>query len=221
MKQVEYYEVAGAVVPGVVLLLAADLIWPGYMTRVPKLDITFGGFGLFVIIAYVAGQVLQTIGNLLESIWWRIMGGWPSDWIRNGKSDLLSKAQLAKLQDRIRKDFGYEDFAFASDLLATEWRPVFRQIYAAVHAAGRDGRAYVFNGNYGMFRGVVAACLIAAIASVLVRGREAWPMSVAFLTVAILSVYRMHRFAVHYARETLVQFLSLPQPGKPEKKSEE
>lgn len=221
MKQPEYYEVAGAIVPGVVLLLAADLTWPGYMSGIPKLDITVGGLGLFVLIAYVAGQILQAVGNLVESIWWWVMGGWPTEWVRGGKSVLLSTAQLAALQDRIRKDFGYKDFAFSPAVIATAWRPVFRQIYAAVQAAGRDGRAYVFNGNYGMFRGVVAACLIAAIASVLVRGREAWPMSVAFLTVAILAVYRMHRFAVHYARETLVQFLSLPQTGKPEKKSEE
>lgn len=221
MKQLDYYEVVGAIIPGTVLLLAANLLWPDYMTNVPKLDITVGGLGLFVLIAYTTGQIVQAVGNFVESIVWRTVGGWPSDWIRGSKSDLLAKAQLAKLQDRIRNDFGYAGFAFDPNLPTATWRPVFREVYATVQAAGRAGRAYVFNGNYGMLRGVVAACLVAAAASVLVRGREAWPICGAFLAVALLAGYRMYRFAVRYARETLVQFLALPKPGKSEHKREE
>ena len=78
-----------------------------------------------------------------------------------------------------------------------------------VHVAGRDGRAHTFNGNYGMFRGITSAAIVAAIAIVLVRGWATWPITTAFLTTAGLALFRMHRFATHYARETFVQFLAL------------
>jgi hypothetical protein len=87
--------------------------------------------------------------------------------------------------------------------------PIFRQIYAMVRAAGRDDRAHTFNGNYGLFRGIASAAIVAAVAIVLVRGWASWPLAAAFLAAAGLAIFRMHRFAKHYARETYVQFLAL------------
>lgn len=210
MRKFDFYEFAAVIAPGVVLLLAAGLIWPDYLGSIQKLDVTLGGFGLALLIAYVAGHLLQGVGNFFESLWWKVMGGWPSDWPRTGKGDLLSAAQVVKLQDRIREYLGYADFAFGSQLTAKAWHPVFRQIYAAVRAAGRDDRAHTFNGNYGMFRGIVAAAIVSSAAILIVRGWDAWPLCAAFAAAALLAVLRMHRFAKHYARETLVQFLSLP-----------
>ena len=209
MRKFDFYEFAGVIAPGVVVLLAAGLIWPDYLGSIQKLDVTLGGFGLALLIAYVAGHLLQGVGNLFESLWWNVMGGWPSDWPRTGKGDLLSAAQVVKLQDRIREYLCYADFAFGPDLTAKEWHPVFRQMYAAVRAAGRDDRAHTFNGNYGMFRGIVAAAIVAIAAFLIARGWEAWPLCVAFAAVALLATLRMHRFAKHYAREVLVQFLQL------------
>ncbi len=214
MRQFDFYEFAGVIAPGVVVLLAAGLIWPDYLGGIQKLDVTLGGFGLALLIAYVVGHLLQGVGNIFESLWWKLMGGWPSDWPRTGRGDLLSKAQLAKLQDRIRSDFGFADFGFTKDLTAKAWHPIFRQIYAAVRAASRDDRAHTFNGNYGMFRGIVAAAIVSIGGILIVRGWEAWPLCGAFVAAGLLAALRMHRFAKHYARETLVQFLSLPsRPG--------
>jgi hypothetical protein len=213
MRQFDFYEFAGVIAPGVVVLLAAGLIWPNYLASIQQLDVTLGGFGLALLIAYVAGHLLQGVGNLFETLWWKAMGGWPSDWPRSGKGDLLSKAQLAKIEERVREDLGFADFRFSADLTAKAWHPVFRQIYATVRAAGRDDRAHTFNGNYGMFRGVVAAAIVSTAAFLVVHGWGAWPFCVAFASAALLAVLRMHRFAKHYVRETLVQFLSLPRPA--------
>jgi hypothetical protein len=210
MRQFDFYEFAGVIAPGVVVLLAAGLIWPDCLDSVQKLDVTLGGFGLALLIAYIAGHLLQGVGNLFESLWWKVMGGWPSDWLRTGKGDLLSSSQIARLQDRIRADLGYADFTFGPNLTAKAWHPIFRQIYAAVRVAGRDDRAHTFNGNYGMFRGIVAAAIVSIAAILVVRGWEAWSLCVAFCAVAILAALRMHRFAKHYVRETLVQFLAIP-----------
>lgn len=209
MRKLDFYEFAGVIAPGVVVLLVAALIWPDYVGNIQKLDVTLGGLGLALLIAYVAGHLLQGIGNLFEEVWWKVMGGWPSDWPRTGRGNLLSKSQLTKLQERIRDDFGYSDFTFGPDLTAEAWHPIFRQVYAAVRAAGRDDRAHTFNGNYGMFRGIVAAAIFSTAAVLIALGWGAWPLCLAFVAAALLALLRMHRFAKHYVRETLVQFLSL------------
>lgn len=210
MRKFDFYEFAGVIAPGVVVLLAAALIWPDYLGSIQKLDVTLGGFGLALLIAYVAGHLLQGVGNLLEEGWWKVMGGWPSDWPRTGKGNLLSNAQLTKLQERIQDDLGYTEFRFGPDLTAEAWHPVFRQLYAVVRAAGRDDRAHTFNGNYGMFRGIVAAASVSTMGVMLALGWGAWPLCLAFLVAALLALLRMHRFAKHYVQETLMQFLSLP-----------
>ncbi|MBL8809844.1 MAG: hypothetical protein JNM43_06665, partial [Planctomycetaceae bacterium] len=98
------------------------------------------------------------------------------------------------------------------------WYGITRQIYAAVSAAGRAGRVDTFNGNYGLNRGLAASLLTIAIL-VLFTGRSNWPYSVGLLLGAIAALYRMHRFARHYARELFVQFLQLPMPPDgPQKK---
>ena len=210
MRQFDFYEFVGVIVPGTVILLAAGLIWPDYLGGVLKLDVTLGGFGLAVLLAYAAGHLLQAVGNLLEAAWWKLIGGWPSDWPCTGKSGLLSEAQLAQLQEIIRTDLGFTDVALGPDLTSKSWHPIFRQIYAMVHAAGRDGRAHTFNGNYALFRGITSAAIVAAIAVVLAQGWETWPLAATFLAAAGLAIFRMHHFAKHYAREIYVQFLSLP-----------
>jgi hypothetical protein len=211
MRQFDFYEFAGVIAPGVVVLLAAGLIWPEYLGSIQKLDVTLGGFGIALLIAYVVGHLLQGIGNIVECGWWKLMGGWPSDWLRTGKGNLLSQAQISRLEDRVRTSLGYTDFAFGPELTAKAWHPIFRQIYAVVRAAGRDDRAHPFNGNYGMFRGILAATLVSTVAAFIVNGCGALPVMSGFGVAAVLAVGRMHRFAKHYVRETLVQFLSLPQ----------
>ena len=152
MRQIDFYEFAGVVAPGVVILLAAAIIWPEHLGSIQKLDLSIGGFGFTLLIAYVAGHLLQAIGNGIEIMWWKINGGWPSDWPRTKKCDLLSEFQLTELQKRVRAVFDFNEFTLGPELPAKSWHPVFRQIYAAVRSAGRDGRAHTFNGNYGMFR---------------------------------------------------------------------
>lgn len=211
MRKFDFYEFAGVIAPGVVVLLAAGLIWPDYLGSVQKLDVTLGGFGLALLLAYVAGHLLQAVGNLLEAVFWKVLGGWPSDWPRTGKGNLISQPQIAKLQEHVRTCLGYDDFSFGPELTAKAWHPVFRQIYAAVRAAGRDDRAHTFNGNYGMFRGIAAAALVSTSAILVTQGWHSWPLCLSFLVAAALAILRMHRFAKHYVRETLVQFISLPQ----------
>jgi hypothetical protein len=210
VRQFDFYEFASVFAPGMVLLVITALISPGFFDGLQTLEVSLGGFGLVLVVSYVVGHLLQALGNILEAGWWKLQGGWPSDWPRSRKGKLLAESQIAKLQERVRRDLGWPDITLDSRLPAYAWHPVFRQIYARVRAAGCDDRAHTFNGNYGMFRGIATALILSAGLVLLVRGMGAWPLAAALIGAAVLAIARMHRFAKHYARETYVQYLTLP-----------
>ena len=89
-----------------------------------------------------------------------------------------------------------------------EWFVVTRRMYAIVSHAGRSGRIDIFNGNYGMFRGIAAAMLVLIAASLVEVGWEHPRRYAIFGGALILALLRMHRFGVHYARELFVQLLT-------------
>lgn len=214
MRRFDFYEFTAIVVPGAILLFAAGLIWPERMESILRQDLSLGSFSLVLLFMYVAGHLIQAFGNILERAWWKVRGGWPSDRPRSGKGYLLTKEQVVRLQEIVRNEFGYTDIVIGPDLCKWKWYAIFRQIYAVVRAAGRDDRAHFFLGTYNMFRGILASSLFAAFVAYLARGCNAWPLFLFFCVVAGLALFRMNLFAVHYARETFIQFLSLPSHRK-------
>jgi len=135
MRQFDFYEFAGVIAPGTVILLAAGLIWPDYLGALHKLAVTLGGFGLALVLAYVGGHLLQAVGNLLESVWWKINGGRPSDWPCTGKGDLLSKAQIKQLQERVRTD-RWHSLEWFDNLLAKTKGSVLISVHGALSVEG-------------------------------------------------------------------------------------
>lgn len=205
MKTFDFYEFAGVLCPGVVVLFAAALIVPEFGPILRDQSVTVGDLGLFVVLSYVAGHLVQAFGNLLENRIWMAFGGMPSDWVRTGKHSLLSNQQIATVAERVKDQTGKP----LGELTDKEWYAVTRSVYVAVSAAGRAGRIDTFNGNYGLFRGLTAAFLFSAV-MVLATCACKWGAVVILLACALLAATRMHRFGVHYARELFIQFLRLP-----------
>jgi hypothetical protein len=94
-------------------------------------------------------------------------------------------------------------------LTPATWSPVFRQIYSDVEKNGKPARGDIFNGNYGLNRGLCAAALALSVA-IIILSTSNWQVSLGLLAVSSVYLYRTHRFGVHYAREILNQFLLLP-----------
>jgi hypothetical protein len=86
------------------------------------------------------------------------------------------------------------------------WWPISRQVYADVGKNGKVERIDTFNGNYGLNRGLSAACVALAIVA---ATQAQWYVVIGFLALAIVFAYRAYRFGVHYARELYLQFLVL------------
>lgn len=208
MKQFDFYEFAGILLPGAIALVALVLLFPQWGTPTLIKDLGLGGLGVFLVLAYALGHLVQAVGNFVEWVWWKCWGGMPSDWVCKKPECLLAPQQSALLVERVRAQQGLSQFDIAS-AARHDWYAVTRQVYAAVAGAGRANRIDVFNGNYGLNRGLAAGFLVALVLMI-VKGPADWRLVVAVVIGLALSIYRMHRFGRHYARELFVQFLQLP-----------
>jgi hypothetical protein len=205
-KDFSFYEFTGVIVPGATLVL-------GIALQSAKLRLLFigesfgvGQLGLFVVVAYVAGHLIQSVGNQLERLLW-LRRGMPSTWIRRAKPPYLSDSQRAALQDALPTLMGQKVPPLVElDLRAC--RGITGQLYARLQQAQRVQRVDIFNANYGLFRGIASALLVVAIVAAINHGIA----TAEFLVIAIafvLALLRMHRFGVHYASELYRQALVL------------
>jgi len=209
MRSFDFYEFVGVIVPGCALIAGVVFCLPQESTRVLGTGLSVGDTSFAVILAYGLGHLIQAIGNGIESLWWRIAGGMPTDWLRSGRHHLLSDIQIRVLRQQVEMDLHSalpENFA---TMTRRDWHGIVRQIYAAVSGAGRASRIDIFNGNYGLLRGLAASLLTIIIAATVLIHPAPW-RDLALLAVGFgVGVYRMHRFGVHYARELFVQYLAL------------
>jgi hypothetical protein len=200
-RSFDFYEYAGVIIPGAVLTLGFVLLFPDYRALFGKDGVTFGELGLFVVVAYAAGQLVQGVGNWIEWIWWKAWGGVPSRRVLSGH--FLSADQHERVVAALREDGNVT--SDVSTCSSSECLAIVREVYSVVSGSSKAGRVDIFNGNYGLLRGLAAAFLILIIASITLAKGLFVIASLGMLLV--LALQRMHRFGKHYAVELFVQYL--------------
>ena len=209
MRKFDFYEFTGILTPGTLLLVGLMYLWPGIVAPNDLDKISVGGLGVFTLLAYVAGHLVQAVGNWIEKGWWGIARGMPTDWIRSGNVALLAPAQIEKLKVDLSKRLGLTLPEKLSELSSNAWIGITRQVYAAVAAAKQSSRVDTFNGNYGLHRGLLAATAVLLIVSPSSTTATMSSTLVLFVVGAVAAT-RMHLCGKHYGRELFVQFLQLP-----------
>jgi hypothetical protein len=213
MKDFDFYQVVGVIAPGTVVVIGGVfLFYPDQQQLLVSISgVSLGSLGVGLILAYVAGQLLQAVGNAVETVWWWLWGGMPTDWVRTGRHELVADPQVAQVHRSVRLMLDAQGLDVSS-LNKSQWYSVIRQVYAAVSSGGRAARVDIFNGNYGLCRGIAAGFLVLLAWAVFVDWR-AWKIELVLVIVVAIAIYRMHRFGVHYGRELVVQFLQLSTPA--------
>jgi hypothetical protein len=203
VNKMTFYEQVGIVIPGSVVLVGLLFYFPTLNALMAKDGVTLGQFGIFLLLSYAAGHVVAAVGNVVENIAWRVSGGMPSDWVT--KSGLLSPQQIDLVESKVRTRLGITIDKIRG-LDRKVWWLISRQIYADVAKNGNPERIDTFNGNYGLNRGLSAACLGLAIVTAL---QAQWLIVIGLILLSGVFAYRAYRFGVHYARELYLQFLVL------------
>jgi hypothetical protein len=209
MKKLSFYEQVGIVIPGSALLFGLIFFFPRLHEFFTKDGFGVGGLGVFVLVSYAAGHLIAALGNLIESVMWALHGGMPSDWVNSPAPNILSAAQVALLETRLRSRLGLRFGDKLEGLDQNELKPITRQVYADVMKHGKTARIDRFNGNYGLNRGL---CASAAILAAVAGFQGEWLTCTVIAGISAIYLYRARRFGIHYARELYVQFLAIPSP---------
>jgi hypothetical protein len=220
-RRFEPYDYAGFIAPGAAFLLGLFYLtfdyWPGlwgFIKQHPD-SISLGGLGMFVVLAYATGHVLEGCAIPIDWLMWQLYGGRPTYWIISGHT-LLTDEQRTKLLNAAnnRFDLHLEPNSFGGTVGKKKWDAVVRQIRAAVVANGRSGLVDKLHGNYGLTRGLAAASIILLIMAVVIGIAKGckfdWPAMIVFfvsLNASLVRMWQSHRF---HAMELYVEFLNLP-----------
>lgn len=196
------YELIGVIAPGSILLFGLALLFPELKALFFEQGFSVGDLGLFLVLSFIAGHLVQALGNLLEEAVWKPFGGMPTDWLIARPERLIHAAQVERLRQAVQADFG----CALENVTASEWYPVVREMYAAVQAAGHAARIDSFNRTYGLMRGVTAALGLLAVMTLIVTW-PAWKWALSVAIAALIAGYRMVRFGKHYGRELVIAYL--------------
>lgn len=212
MRTFSLYEFVAILVPGAIL---ATSLW-----FVPGLQGLLGdgqgggqliGTAVFILLSYGAGHIAQAGGNLIELGYWRFWGGPPADWIRSGRRPLLSSEQLKSVDEAIRHLIPRLP-SDLKELSQGDWRALKQQLRAILSEGGALARAEIMSANYHLCRALPLCCGTLGLAlgfTTAMTCPQRVLLSVLCITIMAASLWRMHRFAEHYAREFFIQLVRM------------
>jgi hypothetical protein len=199
--QFNAYEYIGIIAPGSVLCLGIIMIWPEAKEIFFNESFTVGELGLFLIISYVTGHLLQSVGNVIEKVLWYFCGGMPTNWVLQKNQKLISPQQRKKLEAKTNQDL--------ESLSEKDWQPFVREIYIDVEKAARNNRIDSFNKSYGLLRGIASGFFVLAVVIPL-HLPENWRVSLWLLGLGVFpAMVRMFRFGKLYGRELIIEYIKL------------
>ncbi len=203
-EKLDYYDIVGTVVPGVLLVSWAAICFPG-VSQVALSSGLSSAFGLVagIALAIFAGQLVQAIGSLIEPVLYRSWGGRPSEKaLEEGLGRYLSKDTGRRIRDKLRPKVQNDATSQSFFLYAMQ-----------LTDAANIGRAARFNGLYTYHRSqvvLVLAALVLAAASSTFGRFASWhwwhtaSLILGLLLMLVLAWYRAKQRAIYYVREVLL-----------------
>ncbi len=199
------YEFIAVAIPGALPTLTISLLVPEVAAVILANGVDLGSFGIFLIVSFVVGHVVQVVGNLIEQIENLLTFGTIDLAVRDKRRPMPSEQW-----DRFCASLAEAGISAKAGITSDSWPGIRREVYARLLADGRTDRIDMFNRTYGLCRGMVAGTAISAAMTLILGGEDAWQWSAMIVVLLALPLYvRMRRFSKHYFNEIVSQFLSL------------
>jgi len=132
MGKFDHYHIVGAIAPGVLLQAGLGSLFPEISAVFSIRNLSFGDLGIWPILAYIGGNLVQGVGNLLDRLWRKARGDWPTDWVRCGKSILISPNQSNLLRELLARMLHIQPPTRLSESTETEWATLVWQVHAEI-----------------------------------------------------------------------------------------
>jgi len=199
------YEFIAVAIPGAIPTLTISLLVPEVAAVIMTNGVDLGSFGIFLIVSFVVGHVVQLVGNVIEQIEGLVTFGAIDMAVRDERRPMHSEQW-----DRFKKRLAEAGISGAAGITSKTWPGLRREVYAQLSADGRTERIDVFNRTYGLCRGMVAGAAMSAGAILSLGDENGWKLSAMILLFLALPLYvRMRRFSRYYFTELVSQFVSV------------
>jgi hypothetical protein len=203
VRYFDTYEIIGVITPGVVVSLLLSMEWPAFRAMLGEKGLSIGDLGLFVLVAFVLGHLIQAIGNMLEPVIW-FPFGLPTNWVRGTDQDLVTPDQRKALEEAVTEMEGTAQDI--SKISRRQWLAITTRAYGRLQMTGRSGRVNVANRAYGLSRGLSAA-LLTCLAWYAVAHRHDYTALLILGVALCAAVLRMRRAGIRYARVLMLEFI--------------
>jgi hypothetical protein len=214
MKEFSLYDMLGVLAPGAVVTVGIITLFPEAAAVLANKSFTVGEFGIVLLASYVLGNLVAGLGNFLESAYWKIRGGHPTDSAIRSGCDLIHTREQKALQERLQANRFIGADECLADLAPRDWKGLTRRMYIELENRKATRRIDLFNAQYGMNRGI-AAGFIALVALVIFNaGLAAWRIELILAACTALACYRMERFSRYYTGELLRGYITVGEQTK-------
>ena len=211
MKQFTLYDIVGVLAPGTVIVVGIGMLYPEVAGALVHNNLSGGELGLVVLLAYVAGNIVAGLSNILEWPYWALFGGPHTVRAQRDDGKVLGGGEYERLQEKLHETGILDNARAIADLSAKEWWGTTRQIHAFLEGRKLTNRVEVFNAQFGMNRGIATAFLIILATTVARFGTRPWRIELLLAACAVVSLYQMHKFSPHYAQNLFRAFLTGPE----------
>lgn len=202
-EKFELYDVLGTIIPGLVAvgLIYAGALWTGNKVEIPEMPEALQVF-ILLAVATVLGQVVQTLGSLLEWLYFWTWRGRPSDRALKGRSKRLSAAQAAQLRERLKNHF-----LKGGDHELSDHEIFLCALSICTHKS--LGRVARFNSLYAYHRGLTTLLFASTVATLVIIASvepnppAAWRVVGVETGVTLLFWYRTNQRGTYFADEVL------------------
>jgi hypothetical protein len=197
------YEVVGIIAPGSVLAFGLYVIFLLPLKHLPTELVGLGELGLIIFLSFTLGHLVQALGNLLEKVFWKVFGGWPTNQILKPHQTLLSSNQRGRLVEAVKQDFSL-DFDLISE---NDWWKTVREIDIRLQGVAAFDKVKQHNQTYGFTRGLASSFLVLAGVAIAAHPHQ-WLPALLCLLASILAFIRMYRFGIHYGQGLFHAYLN-------------
>ncbi len=226
IKDFDYYDRVAVFIPGaVVIALGCFVGMEGERIVLEKLlNISIGSSLLIIISIFVAGEIIQLLGKMLENTVWCIHGGQPTEWIsseesswfvcmirtghRSQKHALIGEPEVAAIRSYVKKHSG--------NTQNSDFRKCFSSIQNKVN---KDSTQKVLIekmlAKANMARAFV---VILALTSAYYFYTASLPAAFSLLALSLLMLLRYIYYSKIYAQKLYAAFLSYLEEKEAEKR---
>jgi len=165
-----FYDFIGYIIPGAfIFILLFWFLFAFFSFELPFKVISIGGSILFLFFSYFLGHLVQSLGNIVEKKLLEKWGGWFSEQFLRDDNNYYTCEFKNKLKKITCELFGFSYNGSSNDEEQKKRREqIFNLCYSLIVQKNVALHTEIFNGIYGLYRGILIVWDVGIIISFLI-----------------------------------------------------